>query len=75
MKASKVQNVPPMHSTSNPRGMATQNSLPPFFSPFFPLFSTNNCFHQVSWINYEGDIIFQGRGRKVGIKVTDIAAG
>lgn len=56
-----------------PGERATHNSLPPSFSPSFPAFSTNNCFPQVSGIKYEGGI-FQGRGRKVDVKLTVMTA-
>lgn len=43
MRVSKMQNLPPIHTTSNPRELATQNSLPPFFSPF-PLLLNQQLF-------------------------------
>ena len=70
MRVSKMQNLPPIHTTSNHREMATQNSLQPFFSPSQP----TAVFTKFPGIKYEGNTVFEDRERKVGIKVTDIAA-
>ena len=52
--------------------MATQNSLPPFFSPFSPPSQPTAVFTKFPGIKYEGNTVFEDRERKVGIKVTDI---
>ena len=54
--------------------MATQNSLPPFFSPFSPPSQPTAVVTKFPGIKYEGNTVFEDRERKVGIKVTDIAA-